>query len=65
MVNDEDGGHLATWEIDGSLRMSRLLQYHMHAPSEHTFNGKNMDLEFHFVHQDKDDELSVLGIVFD
>jgi len=69
-VNDDGGGYLAAWETNGELRLSTLLQYHMHAPSEHTVDGYLFDLEFHFVHYmvDKDDGttvLSVLGVFFD
>lgn len=39
---------------------------HFHAPSEHTFNGKNYDLELHMVHKEYNtDNLSVLAIYFD
>jgi|Transcript_18722 carbonic anhydrase len=35
---------------DGSQSYFQPLQFHFHAPSEHTVNGKNYDLEVHFVH---------------
>ena len=42
------------------------LQFHFHAPSEHTIMGKNMDLELHIVHLDSNGGLgAVLGIMFD
>jgi carbonic anhydrase len=42
------------------------LQFHFHAPSEHTIMGKNMDLEMHIVHLTPEGELAaVLGIMFD
>lgn len=47
------------------MRVSSLLQYHMHAPSEHTVDGELYDLEFHFVHNDSAGVLSVLGVFFD
>ena len=28
----------------------KLLQFHIHSPSEHTFNGKGYDAELHLVH---------------
>jgi carbonic anhydrase len=38
----------------------------LHAPSEHTFNGKHYDLELHIVHKNTDaTELSVIGVFFD
>jgi len=42
------------------------LQFHLHAPSEHTFNGKHYDLELHIVHKNADaSTLSVIGVFFD
>lgn len=39
---------------------------HVHAPSEHTIDGENYDLEIHFVHTYEDGSLgAVLGILFD
>ena len=39
---------------------------HVHSPSEHTFNGKNYDLELHLVHQAYNDTtLGVVSISFD
>jgi len=43
-----------------------LLQFHIHAPSEHTIDGKHYDAELHLVHKDTDeDELAVIGVFFD
>lgn len=39
-----------------------LLQFHYHAPSEHTINGKTYPLEFHFVHKSSDGTLAVVGV---
>ncbi len=41
-----------------------LLQFHYHAPSEHTVDGRHYPLEVHFVHKHADDDLAVLGIFF-
>ncbi|VAW94321.1 Carbonic anhydrase, alpha class [hydrothermal vent metagenome] len=41
-----------------------LLQFHFHAPSEHTINGKPADMVAHFVHQAKDGQLGVVGVLF-
>lgn len=39
---------------------------HIHAPSEHTFNGKAYDLELHLVHRNfMDNSLAVIGVFFD
>lgn len=41
-------------------------QFHFHAPSEHTVNGKHMDLEMHIVHTYEDGSLGgVIGVFFD
>jgi carbonic anhydrase len=38
----------------------------MHAPSEHTFDGKFYDLEFHFVHKSyEENRLAVIAVYFD
>jgi carbonic anhydrase len=47
------------------LRMGRrtfqLLQFHFHAPSEHTLAGQRFDMEMHLVHKDEWGNLGVLG----
>ena len=43
-------GSMVFWDFEGEVKAHKLLQFHMHAPSEHTFDGKNYDIEFHFVH---------------
>ncbi|EEY61585.1 carbonic anhydrase, putative [Phytophthora infestans T30-4] len=38
-------------------------QFHVHAPSEHTFNGKAFDGEIHFVHKNADGSAAlVIGL---
>jgi len=41
----------------------QLLQFHFHAPSEHTINGKHSALEMHLVHQNADGALAVVGVM--
>ena len=41
-----------------------LLQFHFHAPSEHTIGGKAYDMVAHLVHQAADGQLGVIGVVF-
>jgi carbonic anhydrase len=48
--------------IDG--RAYELKQFHFHAPSENTINGKHFPLEGHLVHQDKEGRLAVVAIMF-
>ena len=43
-----------------------LQQFHFHAPSEHTINGKYFDAEAHFVHfSEETQEYTVLGVLID
>jgi carbonic anhydrase len=40
-----------------------LEQFHLHSPSEHTIDGKQFDLEIHFVHKSKQGEVVVVGVL--
>ena len=40
-----------------------LLQFHFHAPSEHTVAGDLSDMEMHLVHQSEDGTLAVIGVL--
>lgn len=42
-----------------------LVQYHFHAPSEHTLNGEHAPLEVHFVHESSDENVAVVGVLVD
>jgi carbonic anhydrase len=59
-VNYDAGSYL---ELDG-VRYD-LLQFHFHAPSEHSINGKLAEAELHLVHQSADGTLAVVGILID
>lgn len=43
----------------------QLLQFHFHAPSEHTVKGKHAPLEGHLVHQAADGTLAVIGVMIE
>ncbi|MEM6989238.1 MAG: carbonic anhydrase family protein [Myxococcota bacterium] len=43
----------------------RLLQYHVHSPSEHTESGTHHALEMHLVHQDDAGNYAVIAVFFD
>jgi carbonic anhydrase len=58
-VNYQPGSALT---LDG--RSFELKQFHFHAPSENTFNGKHFPLEGHLVHADKDGNLTVVAVMF-
>jgi len=57
----EDSDHTLT--IGGDVY--RLVQYHFHAPSEHTLDGDSFDVEVHLVHQDDEGQLAVVGVFLD
>jgi carbonic anhydrase len=42
-----------------------LLQFHFHAPSEHTVDGKPYPMEAHFVHKDSHGGLAVVGVLIE
>ena len=42
-----------------------LKQFHFHAPSENTINGKSFPLEAHFVHADTKGNLAVVALMFE
>lgn len=56
-VNYEPGSSVM---IDG--QQYELLQFHFHAPSEHTVNGAFYDMEMHLVHKNDKGELAVVGV---
>lgn len=42
----------------------QLAQFHGHAPSEHTIDGRSYPLELHFVHKSDNGSLAVIGVLF-
>jgi carbonic anhydrase len=64
-----DNGH--TIQITNDVPMAldldgehyELVQYHFHAPSEHTIEGEHAPLEVHFVHKSAVGELAVIGLL--
>ncbi len=50
-------------EVDGTRY--ELLQFHFHAPGEHTMAGKPFDMEMHLVHKNKDGTLAVIGVLIE
>lgn len=40
-----------------------LLQFHFHAPSEHTVDGQSYPIEMHLVHRAADGRLAVVGVL--
>ena len=52
------------WIEAGDARYE-LLQFHFHAPGEHTVAGKSFDIEMHLVHQDGNGTLAVIGVLIE
>lgn len=66
-----NNGHTIQANVNGNNTFTNdagtfdLLQFHFHAPSENTINGKSFPLETHFVHADKKGNLAVIGVMFE
>ena len=64
-----DNGHTVQVSVEnaGGLTLGdthyALLQFHFHAASEHTINGRQAPMEVHFVHQSATGELAVIGVM--
>lgn len=48
----------------GDVKYS-LLQFHFHAPSEHTVDGRSFDMEMHLVHRNGEGALAVIGVLIE
>ncbi len=58
-VDVDEGSHIVYNGI-----IYELLQFHFHAPSEHTIAGEAAPMEIHFVHKDRNsNNLAVVGIL--
>jgi len=57
-VNYTDGDTLTVGD-----RPYQLVQYHFHAPSEHTVQGKQFPMEMHLVHTNAEAQLAVIGVL--
>lgn len=63
-----NNGHSIQVECDGAGgielegRLYNLLQFHFHAPSEHTVAVRYYDMEAHLVHKSAQGELAVVGV---
>lgn len=44
-------------------RRYQLMQFHIHAPSEHKIDGHEVPMEIHFVHKDAKGQLAVIGVL--
>lgn len=70
-INILNNGHTIQVNYDPGSTISldghefQLLQFHFHAPSEHTVDGRSFPAELHLVHQDADGALAVVGILLE
>lgn len=53
----------STVTVDG--KTYKLLQFHLHTPSEHHIEGEAAALELHLVHQNQQGELAVVGVMIE
>lgn len=68
----ENTGHVIEVPIPAGVRDTlqiggdfyTLSQYHFHAPSEHTVDGRQADVEAHFVHSNTKGATAVVGVFF-
>lgn len=62
-----NNGHAIEGEMEGKAiingREFNLAQFHFHAESEHTIDGKHALLEIHFVHKAEDGRLAVIAVM--
>ncbi len=64
-----DNGHTIQVTVDEGSTLTlngttyTLKQFHVHTPSEHTIDGKNMPMEVHLVHQDSAGHFAVVGVL--
>jgi carbonic anhydrase len=64
-----DNGHTIQVTTDAALSLVlgttafELVQFHFHAPSEHTIDGVHAPLEAHFVHKSAAGEFAAVGIL--
>ncbi len=59
-INYDEGSNLQLGAVSYELK-----QYHFHAPSEHTIEGRHFPMEMHLVHQSAAGELAVLGVLIE
>jgi len=64
-----DNGHTIQVSNDAPVTLDlgdvhyELVQFHFHAPSEHTIDGRSAALEVHMVHKSAAGELAVVGVL--
>ncbi len=68
VIHELDNGHTIQINAKTSEKLTvgdktyALIQFHFHAPSEHTVDGEHFPMEMHFVHQAENGALAVVGV---
>lgn len=71
VLDISNNGHTVAVTYDDGDRLSlggtdyQLVQYHFHAPSEHTVGGQHFPLELHLVHRAASGALAVVGVLIE
>ena len=71
VISELDNGHTIQINAKTGEKLTvgdksySLVQFHFHAPSEHTVDGEHFPMEMHFVHQAEDGALAVLGLLLE
>ena len=65
----ENNGHSIQISDSGTAKINgrdfELTQFHFHAQSEHTIDGKHYPMEAHFVNTAQDGRIAVIGVFFE
>lgn len=71
VIDALDNGHTIQINTKSAEKMTvgdkayALAQFHFHAPSEHTVDGRHFPMEMHFVHRAEDGALAVVGVLIE
>ena len=71
MADGINNGHTVQINYSGADTLTvgdeqfALVQYHFHAPSEHTISGRHAPMEMHLVHKSAAGTLAVLGVLIE
>ena len=71
VIRELDNGHTIQINANTGEKLTvgdksyALVQFHFHAPSEHTVDGEYFPMEMHFVHQADDGALAVVGLLME
>jgi len=71
VVDVIDNGHTiqVNYDAGSTLQLGeekyRLVQYHFHAPSEHTVDERHFPMEMHLVHRSAAGRLAVIGVLIE